>query len=236
MSSTALGRIVTFAAAAVLALIISSQASALAQPCPAGPFVTGIPPAAALFTALAADGPGTIGDNFIEIPAFSPLNAGGFPAICAAFGLLGTPSTLIQINGMSGVITTHVCSAPAAPAFTPCRGVLIRPSVATGAALPLGPAGVEGNWMFDDFGDGPGTWGDNLLGVPRTTPLAVTPAAICAAHALPPGSSVIGVNAAAGLVMTHSCGAVPLWTLTPGSAVLVRPPGPVGAVVAGGIF
>lgn len=235
MRSTARTGFVSFTVSAVFAAIVSPTGT-FAQACPAGPFVSGVPPAAALVTALTADGPGALGDNFVEIPAFSPLNAGGFPAICAAFGLLGTPSTLIQFNAMTGVITAHVCSAPAAPPFTPCRGVLIRPSVAAVAALPLGAAGVEGSWLFDDFGDGPGTLGDNLLGVPRTTPIGTTPAAICAAHALPAGSAVIAVSAAAGTVSAHLCGAAPTFALTPGSAVLVRPPGPVGAVVAAGIF
>lgn len=236
MRSRSLSRIALFVATAV-AVMAFSPVGTFAQACPGGgPLVAGVPPAAAMFTALAADGPGAVGDNFIEIPAFSPINAGGFPAICSAFGLLGTPSTLIQINAATGMITTHVCNLPAAPAFTPCQGVLIRPSVAAAAALPLGAAGVEGSWRYPEYGDGPGTSGDHLFGIPRTTPLGTTPAALCMAHGLPAGATVTAVDPAAGMVMTHMCGAAPVWALRPGSAVLVRVPGPLGVIVAGGIF
>jgi hypothetical protein len=221
------------------AVVAPAGTDARAQACLAGPFVTGPIPAAPTF--LAAEGFGALGDNLVEIPAFSPVNDPasplyGFAGLCAIFGLGGTFSTIVQLDAETGVARTHVCNSPVAPAFQPCQAVLIRPTVAAAGVIPPGPAGLEGSWLYLEYGDVPGALGDSLFGIPRTTPPGTTPDFLCLIHALPPGTTIYQIDPFAGVISTHACGAAPTWALAPGGAVLIRAPGPPGVAVAGGIF
>jgi hypothetical protein len=216
-------------------------APALAQPCigpPAFACPLGPPPP----TALAADGPGPLGDNIVAIPAFSCVNAvpscgglpNGFNALCAIFGLVGTPSSIIQINSQIGSINVYNCNQPVAPPWTPCQAVLIRPSVAAAAVVPPS-APADGGWPYTSYGEGPGPIGDNLYGVPYSMPAAVNPQIdVCVPLGLPAGSQVIRINPFLGVINVHVCGAIPVFFVSPGDGVIIRPLGAPGAAVGFG--
>jgi hypothetical protein len=194
--------------------------------------VAGVAPAVAPWTAIAA-----FTWNLVGIPAFSPINApgpgGGFAAICAALAL-PPDALLLQIDASTGFVAAFTCNQAVAPPFTPCQGVAIWSSVATGGFLPVGAPGVEGTWLYPAYGNGWGALGDHLFPIPLTIQ-SVDPEALCMNLLLPPGSDVIAFDTANLTVLSHQCGTVPLWALVPGEAVLIRAPGPAGAIVGGGM-
>src|SRR5262245_9681482 len=89
-----------------LAILAALPSDSWAQAC-AGPAAPGVAAPPVVATVLFPQGPNGIGNNLVEIPAFSPINAGGgFPMICAVFGL-AVGSSIAQFNAQTGTITTH---------------------------------------------------------------------------------------------------------------------------------
>ncbi len=196
---------------------------------------------------LYLDGPGALGDNFVGIPALSPVNdfpndgqKNGFKQLCDIFGLTGSQTTMLQFDAQNGTITTHNCDQPLAPPFRPCQGVLIRPLGVTPpivGTIPVGDGaggkGIEGSWLYPVYADGPGVPGDNLFGIPLTI-ASTSPQVLCQELNLPANTSVIRFDAGAGLIHTHVCGSLPTFNLVPGEAVLIQAPGTPGQKVAEG--
>lgn len=126
-----------------IALVAGSAAlltsPALAQT-PPGPPVCGSV-ASLMNLEIFPDAAGARGDNFVSVPAVSPVNnnpgspsANGFQQLCQRFGLTGSSSALLQFNAQTGAIASFNCDQAVAPAWTVGQGVLIRPS---GVASPI---------------------------------------------------------------------------------------------------
>lgn len=246
-------RLIGFGTAALLAASCLT-APVEAQNC-AGPPVPGTCALVSPAVALCQEGPGPIGDNLVEIPAFSPVNdtpanplINGFQDLCAIFGLAGTSSEILQFNAQGGNITTFTCNSAAAPIFQPCQGVLIRPSMNAAGVIPIDPPPApdfEGSWPYTAYVEGPGPKGDNLYGIPHTTgagcpagcpacigfPPMLTPQDLCLNLGLPAGSVVIRFDACPGIVRTHLCGSVPQYALIEGQAVVIQPTATVTGTV-----
>jgi hypothetical protein len=213
--------------------------------CPGGIFSGGSTVVCAQPREIFLDGPGSAGDNFVGIPAFSPVNdfpndgtRNGFQQLCDIFGLRGTGSSILQFDAQNGTINTFLCNQALAPPFRPCQGVLIQPYGVTPPILgtiPVGAPGpgVEGSWLYRVYGDGIGVLGDNFFGIPLTI-ASLSPEVLCQELHLPPLSTVTQIVANPGLVNTHQCGQVPVYNLRPGEAVLIRAPGTPGQQVAEG--
>ena len=236
MSSTlVLSSLAIVVATAYVASPIYAQAClGIAAACPI--------PAVLPLIALAPDGFGARGDNLIAIPAGSCVNdvpscggaPNGFAALCEIFGLVGTPSQIIQNNADTGTSSTFLCNQPIAPAFAPCQAVLIRPTVAAVGAIPAGGP-LEGAWLYPTFGDGPGATGDSFFGVPYSLPVGSLPSMLCGALGLPVGSLIVKFDAFTATINVGVCPiAVDTFTIDPGDGLLIRPAGPVGAPVAVG--
>ena len=235
MSSTlVLSSLAIVVAAGHVASPVYAQAClGIAAACP----IPAVPPP----IALAPEGFGAFGDNLVGIPAGSCVNdlpacgtPNGFTALCMIFGLVGTPSQIMQINADTGTVSSFLCNSPVPPAFTPCQAVLIRPTVAAVGAIPPGGP-LEGAWVYPTFGDGPGATGDSFYGVPYSLPPGSSPeAAVCIPLGLPAGSFVIKFDPFVGNVFVHPCGAIPTYPIDPGDGLLIRPAGPAGAPVAVG--
>ncbi len=193
------------------------------------------------------DGSGALGDNYIGIPAFSPVNDfpndavnNGFQQLCDIFGLRGTASSLIQLDPKNGLVHTFLCNQALAPPFLPCQGVLIQPFGVTPpitGTIPVGddPGGVgaEGSWNYTVYGDSLGVLGDNLFGIPLTI-ASTDPEDLCQELSLPAGTAIVRILADVGVVNTHSCGQLGVFDLRPGEAVMIRAPGSPGQSVAEG--
>lgn len=220
---------------------------AWAQPCPAGPFPGTIDLSAAPpVTFICQEGLAHIGDNLIEIHAFSPVNqnpanpfTNGFQQLCQIFGLVGTTSEILQVDAQAGMISVFICDQIAAPPFQPCQGVLIRPAMNAAGIIPVDhvvvPPDFEGTWTYTSHPDGLGALGDNLFGVPHTADLAIPPTLnpedLCGNLNLPAGAMVTRIDACLGWVYSHLCGSIPVFNLVPNEAVLIRTPVAANGIV-----
>lgn len=239
-------------AVAVLAGTAALVSPALAQ-APPGPPVCGSV-ASLMNMSLAPDGPGVQGDNLLSIPSISPINANptgannGFKQLCTRFGLATAATSVLQFNAQGGSPVTYTCDQPSPPTWQTGQGVLMRPGAAASGKIP----GVECSQPYRYYADGPSVFGDNIHAVPLTIALIPnSPQVYCDMMGLRPtvgpinGDTILdfnpGVGGPAG-INTHVCGGAPLFTLTIGRGLLVRPStqgictggdGVVGAPVTG---
>jgi hypothetical protein len=183
---------------------------------------------------LAQEGLGALGDNYVSIPAVSPINnnptnpaTNGFQSLCSRFGLTGTTSLVTQVNANAGSVTDFTCNSAAAPPFQPGQGVIIKPTAGVTGRIP----GVECSQPYTAFQEGLGALGDNYFPVPVTF-AGNDPEDLCVQLVLPAGSAVIRSDASAGAQPTHNCGQAPQFTLKIGEAVLIRP----NATVTGSVM
>jgi hypothetical protein len=215
-------------AVAVLAGTAALVSPALAQ-APPGPPVCGAV-ASLMNISLIQDGGGAVGDNLLSVPGISPINNNpssannGFKQMCTRFGLATAGSSILQFNAQSGTPVTFTCDQPSPPTWIVGQGVLIRPAAAATGKVP----GVECAQPYRYFADGPAVQGDNVHPVPLTIALIPNnPQVYCDMMGLRPqgvvaGDTILDFNPA-GTINTHVCGTAPLFNLTLGRALLVRP-------------
>jgi hypothetical protein len=240
-----------FAVAAFAGMAALATSPALAQ-APPGPPVCGSV-ASLMNLEIWGEGFGALGDNFISIPAISPVNnqpppSGGFSNLCTRFGIPSGGASLIQFQANTGGLGTQtfICGQAPSAVYSAGQAVLIRPTVGPGGALPPGSSstgripGVECSQPYTSYGEGLGAIGDNLYPVPLTivlTPVGGggSPEDLCLQLNLPAGSSVQDfVAGPTSNIRTHLCTQTPTFGLRIGQGVLIRPTGTPGAAVATG--
>lgn len=227
MKMMSLRRVLT--AMAVLAGTAALISPALAQVAPGPPVCGSV--ASLMNMSVLQDGPGVQGDNLLSIPSISPINNNpasannGFKQLCDRFGLATAGSSILQFNAQSGAPVTFTCDQPSPPAWTPGQAALMRPAAPATGKIP----GVECSRPYRYYADGPGVLGDNLHAVPLTIALIPnSPQAYCDMMGLRPVAGAIAGDTIldfvpSGAINTHVCGTAPLFTLTLGRALLVRP-------------
>jgi hypothetical protein len=172
-----------------------------------------------------AEGLGAIGDNYVSIPAVSPLNdspaspsANGFQQLCDRCGMDGTSSTIIQVDPDLGQITTFTCTSSAAPPWQQGSGVLIRPDADHTCYIP----GVECAQAYTNYGpDVAGAKGDNYWPMPLTF-VGLQPDIVCTALNLEDGDEVRRVDADLGNIFSFLCGQTPTWNMVLGEALVIK--------------
>jgi hypothetical protein len=210
-----------FLLAAILAGTAALTTSpVLAQPAPGNPVCGSV--ASLMNHQIFIKGAGNKGNNFVSIPAVSPINnnnsptVNGFIQICKRFGLSipGPGGFVIQFNGQNGNVVTFDCSSSSAPPFTIGQGVLVQPNASSTGKLP----GVECARPYTTYITRNQVW---------PTPITVAAANggdICTMMGLPVGTIVTRIDANSGNPQDVSCAALqtPGYGLKIGEGLLIH--------------
>jgi hypothetical protein len=203
--------------------LVASPAFAAGPPPPGPPACGNV--AGLMHIKIYAEGLGAIGDNYVSIPAVSPLNNNptnpnnnGFQQLCTRCGMAGTSSAILQVDPDLGQITTFQCSSAAAPPWQQGQAVMIRPDADHDCYIP----GVECAQPYTSYGpDVAGAKGDNYWPMPLSF-VGVTPDVVCTDLGLNTGDEVRRVAAQAGNIFSFLCGQVPTWNLVMGEGVVIK--------------
>lgn len=162
--------------------------------------------------------PGGKGRNYVSFPDRGPHSGvGGFINICTALNLGAGTGTITQLNASAGTVNTFQCGQIETFTFLDGVGVIISDVSAAGGII-VGADTPGNQFSFTDLGSPP--IGFNIFPVEYHT-TAVTPEDLCDQCGLSSTATITRFDALNGLVLTHQCTQLPLWSLELGEAVLI---------------